>query len=437
MNTAIKYLRMVLHQPAGAPREIGYLSQYGDIMRVSFVDSYINDPQRPTLSLAYRGQSDAETRQILSALRDARLVTQTGRWPAYFSNLLPEGHNRERLARQRGCSVDDEFELLAASGHDLMGALEVAPVDAQEGIPEQVRHWHTTMGLDVLEPGFVEMPVDDGSALPGAIPKFSAIQDGRRYTVRRQGEAGSFILKLPTASHPDLVANEYTCYQLCEAVGLQCAQAHTIARADADLPEQVSFAEPFDQILVVQRFDRGPHGQRVHMEEFAQALQYAPKHKYGKDMGEDYARMLGILNRYSARPAQDVQEFVHRFVAFVVLGNTDAHLKNWALLYPDGIRPQLAPLYDVVSVSSYFAESPPSDYALNRSIDARLQNFGWAELAQLLQRAGVARVGAHVRKAQALVGKMRERWPALLEAAPTSLKTTVLARLNGGLALTK
>lgn len=433
MNTAIKYLRMVLHQPAGAPREIGYLSQYGDIMRVSFVDSYINDPQRPTLSLAYRGQSDAETRQILSALRDARLVTQTGRWPAYFSNLLPEGHNRERLARQRGCSVDDEFELLAAAGHDLMGALEVAPVDAQVGIPEQVRHWHTTMGLDVLEPGFVEMPVDDGSALPGAITKFSAIQDGRRYTVRRQGEAGSFILKLPTASHPDLVANEYTCYRLCEAVGLQCAQAHIIARADADLPEQ----EPFDQILAVQRFDRGPNGQRIHMEEFAQALQYAPKHKYGKDMVEDYARMLGILNRYSARPAQDVQEFVHRFVAFVVLGNTDAHLKNWALLYPDGITPQLAPLYDVVSVSSYFVESPLSDYALNRSIDARLQSFGWAELAQLLQRAGVARVGAHVRKAQALVGKMRERWPALLEAAPTSLKTTVLARLNGGLALTK
>ena len=68
-------------------------------------------------------------------------------------------------------------------------------------------------------------------------------------------------------------------------------------------------------------------------------------------------------------------QFVHRFVTFVVLGNTDAHLKNWALLYPDGITPQLAPLYDVVSASSYFAESPLSDYAPNRSIDARLQTF--------------------------------------------------------------
>ena len=437
MNTAIKTLRIVLHQPAGAPREIGYLSQYGDIMRASFVDSFINDPQRPTLSLAYRGQTEAETRQILSAMRDVRLVTQNGRWPVYFSNLLPEGHNRERLARQRGCSVDDEFELLAAAGHDLMGALEVAPVDARMGIPEPVRHWHTTMGLGVLEPGFVEIPVIDGSALPGAVTKFSAIQEGRSYTVRRQGAAGSFTLKLPTASHPDLVANEYTCYQLCEAVGLHCAQAQIIARADTDLPEQVSFAKPFDQILAVQRFDRGPHNQRIHIEEFAQALQYAPQHKHGKDMVEDYTRMLGVLNRYSARPAQDVQEFVHRFVSFMVLGNTDAHLKNWALLYPDGITPQLAPLYDVVSVSAYFAESPLSDFALNRSIDARLQTFGWPELAQLLQRAGVARVGAHVRKAQALVGKMRKRWPALLQAAPPSLQTTVLARLNGGLALTK
>ena len=62
------------------------------------------------------------------------------------------------------------------------------------------------------------------------------------------------------------------------------------------------------------------NGQRIHMEEFAQALQYAPKHKYGKDMVEDYARMLGILNRYSARPAQDVQEFVHRFVSLCGAG---------------------------------------------------------------------------------------------------------------------
>ena len=151
-----------------------------------------------------------------------------GRWPVYFQNLLPEGHNRERLARERGCSPDDEFELLAAAGHDLMGALEVEPVPAQDGIPDVVRYWHTTQGLDVLEPGFVEFPVENAASLPGVVTKFSAVQEGRHYTVHRRGAAGSVILKLPTTAHPDLVANEYTGYQLCKALGLHCADVQVI-----------------------------------------------------------------------------------------------------------------------------------------------------------------------------------------------------------------
>ena len=145
MSTSIRYLRLYLHRPpqadgsasksgttASRREAIGYLSQYGDILRVSFDEGYIRNPQRPTLSLSFQGADEAATQQILASARDARLVRTDGRWPVYFQNLLPEGHNRERLARERGCSPDDEFELLAAAGHDLMGALEVEPVPAQE-----------------------------------------------------------------------------------------------------------------------------------------------------------------------------------------------------------------------------------------------------------------------------------------------------------------
>ncbi|WP_288011630.1 HipA N-terminal domain-containing protein, partial [Diaphorobacter sp.] len=296
MSTAIRYLRLYLHRPAaqgGGRRGIGYLSQYGDILRVSFDEDYIADPQRPTLSLSYRGANEADTQQILRSARDARLVRTDGRWPAYFQNLLPEGHNRDRLARERGCAPDDEFELLAAAGHDLMGALEVEPVPAQEGVPDVVRYWHTTQGLDVLEPGFVEYPVEDAASLPGVVTKFSAVQDGRRYLVKRRGAAGSVILKLPTTAHPDLVANEFTCYQLAGSLGLHCAQARIITRAEAELPEAV----PFDDILAVQRFDHLADGTRVHMEEFNQALGYAPRQKYGKGLLQDWATMLRVVDR--------------------------------------------------------------------------------------------------------------------------------------------
>jgi serine/threonine-protein kinase HipA len=433
MSTSIRYLRMFMHLPTRDRRHIGYLSQYGDILRVSFNADYIDDPNRPTLSLAYLGANEAATRAILSAPRDVRLVRSDGKWPAYFQNLLPEGHNRDRLAAQRGCSPDDEFELLAAAGHDLMGAIEVEPVPAHESIPDAIRHWHTALGLDVLEPGFVEFPVEDAASLPGVITKFSAILEGRRYVVKRHGAAGSHILKLPTIRHPELVANEFTGFQLCNAVGLACAAASVISRKDAELPE----AFPFDDILAVERFDRSPDGQRIHMEEFAQVLRYDPKHKYGKGLEQDYSSMLRIIDQLSSKPAQDVQEFVNRFVTFILMGNTDAHLKNWALRYPDGRHPELAPLYDPVCVTALFQDAPRTDYGLNRAIDTKVRAFTWDELDSLLQQAQIPRRSRVLQVAKRLAKQATATWPELLDSAPDNVRRAVTERLAGGVALAR
>lgn len=429
---AIKYLRLYLHAPDGTRHPIAYLSQYGDILRVSFERSYIEDPERPLLSLGYRGASEADTRAILTSSRDERLVRADGRWPVYFQNLLPEGHNRERLAASRQCSPDDEFELLAAAGRDLMGAVEVEPVPETQGVPDVVRHWHAALGLDTLEPAFVEMPVEDAASLPGVVVKFSAVMQGRRYVVKRHGQAGSVILKLPTSRHPDLVANEYTGYRLCAALGLDCAQAQVISRADAQLPESV----PFEELLAVQRFDRGPDGTRIHMEEFAQALQYPPRNKYGRGVMQDYSAMLRVLDQLSVRPVQDVREFIGRFVAFILMGNTDAHLKNWALLYPNGRDPQLSPLYDPVCITAFFENAPAQDYAVNRAIDKTLRAFDWAQLEALLKAARLLRVSRHLQFARQTVRQAQSEWPKLLGDAPTSMQRSVLERLHGGVALT-
>ena len=431
MNTSIRYLRLYLHCPIRDKRAIGYLSRYGDILRVSFDQDYIDDPHRPVLSLCYQGKNDQDTRTILASARDVRLVRNDGRWPTYFQNLLPEGHNRERLAQQRGCNTEDEFELLAAAGHDLMGGVEDEPVPAAAGIPDTVRHWHTALGLDVLEPGFVEFPVEDAASLPGVETKFSAVREGRRYVVRRHGVAGSIILKLPTARHPDLVANEFTGYRLAGALGLDCARATIISREEAELPDQV----PFGQILAVERFDRGPDGTRIHMEEFAQVLQYPPRQKYGKGLADDYSAMLRLLDQLSSRPAQDVQEFVSRFVMFILMGNTDAHLKNWAVRYPDGRQPELAPLYDPVCVTAFFADVPVADYGINRRIDAQVRAFTWNDLDDLLRRADVPRRSRLMQIAKKLVRQAQADWPGLLEDAPENMRSAVTERLKGGVAL--
>lgn len=428
MSTSVRYLRLYLHQPHGGRRAIGYLSEYGDMLRVSFDEDYIADDNRPRLSLALEPGEGEDARAVLRAQRDRRVLNQGYRLPTYLSNLLPEGVNRQRLADQRGCATDQEFELLAAAGHDLLGALEVEP--ANDGVPNDVRHWHTTMGLDVLEPGFVDTPVVDGASLPGVVTKFSAIQEGRRYTVKRRDQAGSFIIKLPTSTHPDLVANEITGYRLCEALGLDCAQALVVPSADVDLPEAI----PFPEVLVVSRFDRGPVGQRIHAEEFAQAMGLESRHKYGTDLIVDFATALSLLQTYSTRPA-DIAEFVNRFVAFIGMGNVDAHFKNWALIYPDGRNPRLAPLYDPVCVAAFFPGTDDNTYAHNKAIDKRLRAFTWANLQQLLQVAGIQSHARVLNQAKKVVTKAKKTWPQVLQTAPEPVRLAVMERMAAGVAL--
>lgn len=431
MPSEIKYLRLFLHSKKMGKQAIGHLSKFGDILRVSFDESYILDQSRPTLSLGYSGQNDQDTQKILRANSDIRLTRNDGRLPAYFQNLLPEAHNRDRLARQRGCAPEDDFELLAAAGHDLMGGVEVAPIPKGESVSDSVRLWHTAMGLNIISTAIVEAPVEDAASLPGVITKFSAVMDGRRYVVKRHGAAGSTILKLPSTRHLDLVQNEFTGFRLAQALGLECAEATIVSKSDVDLPEDV----PFEKVLAVKRFDRGNDGQRIHIEEFAQILNYEPRHKYGKGIETDYVVMLKILDRLSNNPTRDTQEFVNRLVFFILMGNTDAHLKNWAVTYKNGTTPELAPIYDPVCVTAFFKGLPVQDYALNRAIDDKVKVLQWDDLESILKAAGLLRVDRKLAIAKDLVLKAKAEWPDLLKDAPENVMESITERLNGEVAL--
>lgn len=317
-----------LHTPQesdSAGRLIGWLSQIGDNLRVSFSDDYIGDRARPTLSQLYRGASEADTVAILTAMNDERLV-RIGRLPAYFANLLPEGVNRERLAAQRGCDVDDELELLAAAGHDLSGALEVLPA---HNVPARVLERHATQHLEPLEPSAVAAPLEDGFSVDGFQTKFSMVHDGRRYTVRRRGGAGDFIAKLPSKAFPDLARNEAACYRLAAAAGVETARATLADIKELDVPAHV--LDAFEDFLVVPRFDRfksadGTTG-RIHFEELNQALGIDSRHKY-RDLPAAMRALLVILKSSDA-PKADFDEFFRRWTVNALLGNTDdAHAKN-------------------------------------------------------------------------------------------------------------
>jgi serine/threonine-protein kinase HipA len=173
------------------------------------------------------------------------------------------------------------------------------------------------------------------------------------------------------------------------------------------------------------------------MEEFTQVLGYEPRHKYGKGLQADYSAMLSVLNRFSGNPSTDVQEFVRRFVAFILMGNTDAHLKNWAVMYPDGVTPQLTPLYDPVCVTAFFDDVAENEYALNRAIDAKVRALSWEDVEALLRQAAVPRTSRLLQIARSTVRQAQSEWPKLLEGAPVNMQRAITERLSGGVTLAK
>ena len=106
-----------------------------------------------------------------------------------------------------------------------------------------------------------------------------------------------------------------------------------------------------------ERFDRGPGGQRIHMEDFAQIFGLFPDDKYDD---RSYANIAAVL--WAETGETGTWEFVRRLAFSVLIGNADMHLKNWSLLYPDGRTPALSPAYDFVATLPYL---PGDRLALN------------------------------------------------------------------------
>lgn len=426
-RSALTMARVQLHVPGSTiPRDIGWLSQIGDNLRVSFDDDYVDDGSRPTLSQLYTGATDAESRAILRAVNDERLV-QVGKLPSYFSNLLPEGENRKRLANQRGCDEDDELELLSAAGHDLSGGVEVVPANDP---PPAVLELHATKGLEPVEAGTVAEPVGDGFSVDGVQTKFSGVSDGnRRYVLRRGVAAGEFIMKLPSAKHPDLVLNEGVCYRLADAVGIQTAGAEVRPIAELDVPSHVK--DKFSEFLLVPRFDRLRRGdgsvQRVHFEELAQAVGLDTKRKY-KDIPGAMRALLTILKASDA-PQSDIDEVFRRWTAYALMGNCDAHTKNWGLVYPDGRAARLAPAYDVLCVTAYFDEAAAQDWAVNRKMDESMRKWDEDAAEALAKSAGLLSFNRARRIVRETAAKAAATWPALLADAPGRVATTITRRL--------
>ena len=313
-------------------RRIGVITRLaGDRHIFAFEEEYVDDPDRPALSLAFKAASGG----LVTEVRGYKV-----RVPPFFSNLLPEGHLRGYLAARAGVKPEREFFLLHALGADLPGAVEVVSADADP----VARDRHPRHGA-----------VDDQDtraplrfSLAGVQLKFSAIMEAAGgLTVPASGIGGSWIVKLPSARFPAVPENEFVIMDLARRIGIPVPRLKIVRVGEiAGLPAEVAGMD--DHALAVERFDRSTGGRRIHMEDFAQVFGLFPERKYER---RSYVNIAFVL---SAEAGQDaVEDFMRRLVFSVLIGNGDMHLKNWSLVYADGVTPSLSPAYDLLATIPY------------------------------------------------------------------------------------
>jgi serine/threonine-protein kinase HipA len=344
-------------------RRIGVISRLaGDRHLFAFQQDYVDDPQRATLSLSFKGRSGG----IVTSVRPV-----TRRVPPFFSNMLPEGALRTYLAEKAGVNPEREFFLLAVLGEDLPGAVTVAPLEAGEASDRA----HAASNGERPQKGVLHF------SLAGVQLKFSAVMEAAGgLTIPANGVGGSWIVKLPSMQFPSVPENEFVMLELARAAGIAVPAVKLVPVEEIHgLPKDAARLK--GNVLAVERFDRAPGGRRIHMEDFAQVFGVFPDRKYE---GHSYANLASVL--WAETSEESAYEFVRRLVFSVLIGNGDMHLKNWSLLYPDERAPVLSPAYDLVATLPYI---PADQLALSFGGSSSLKEITVDQVRRFADTAGL------------------------------------------------
>ncbi|WP_415951204.1 type II toxin-antitoxin system HipA family toxin [Streptomyces sp. KLOTTS4A1] len=207
-------------------------------------------------------------------------------------------------------------------------------------------------------------------SLAGVALKFSMLARGDRLTVPAAGQHGDWLVKFPDYRHPDVPRNEFAMMSLARAVGIDAPDVRLMHRDELEGVPDRMWPNDEEWAYAVRRFDRLPDVYRtpVHIEDFAQV-----RDKYPQDKYEGTFETVVAL-AYRGRDRAALREAVRRIAFSTVIGNGDAHLKNWSLIYTDRRVPGLSPVYDLVSTVPYAPADEPEDLGLKFGGSKRFEN---------------------------------------------------------------
>ena len=308
----------------------------------------------------------------------------------FFAGLLPEGKMRRLIAQQFQVSGQNDFALLDHIGGECAGAVtflepgQDLPLSAAAGDVEWLSDEKLLALLDEL-PRRPMLAGDDGLrlSLAGAQDKLPVVFDGQRIGLPRNGAPSSHILKPAIHAVEDSVTNEGFCMLLAEMTGLRPAHAriHNVRGRS---------------FLLVERYDRElnaqdqhqPQLKRLHQEDFCQALGVVPEMKYQNEGGPGLAQCFALLRSVTKPSAPQVLRLLDGVTFNALIGNHDAHGKNFSLLY-GGSSSVLAPFYDLLSTAIYPQLTPKMAMKIGSKYKfSELEAKHWEQFAQ---EAGLAK----------------------------------------------
>ncbi|MGO9547324.1 MAG: type II toxin-antitoxin system HipA family toxin [Rhodomicrobium sp.] len=310
------------------------LNRHGD-MRFTYSGAWLADAANPALSVSLPKRPESFSR------RECR---------PFFEGLLPEAAQRDAVAKALGISSGNEFQLLDALGGDVAGALTFWPEDATPVLPDSGVATES-LSDDELVNLLDSLPLRPFLAgkrgfrlsLAGAQSKIPVVLVNDRVALPAPGQPTTHILKPPIARFSATTENEAFAMRLALSLGLDVAPVQ--ARAVASRP-----------YLLVTRYDRridaAGRVYRLHQEDFCQALGVISDRKYAAEGGPGFSDCFKLIRRACTKPAVDVLKLLDAAIAQVIIGNADAHGKNYSLVYREG-GIEFSPLYDLLCTVAY------------------------------------------------------------------------------------
>ena len=262
---------------------------------------------------------------------------------AYFGGLLPENPNmRDLLSKKYKISINNDFKLLEAIGHDCAGAISFHQKDEPEIFQDFIKIKGKILSDAELKKYIKELPykpyMGNRISLAGAQEKTAVCVIKGKIAIPDDNIPTTHIIKTALPKYIQSIQNEYICMELAKKIGIETPKVEIKKTDDTEF-------------LIIERFDRkfkNNYIKRILQEDFAQSLSVQSRDKYKVTFRD----CLCVLNQ-TKRPAISKKEFLKRVIFNYLIGNTDAHAKNFSILFDENNIINLTPAYDLLCSSVY------------------------------------------------------------------------------------